>query len=40
LGMGSVYEISQPHPNNNLIDFRLSKISMGLSHCAALTTGG
>jgi alpha-tubulin suppressor-like RCC1 family protein len=40
LGMGTVYEITSPHPNNNLIDFRISKISMGLSHCCALTTSG
>lgn len=40
LGMGTVYEVSSPAPNNSLIDYRISKISMGLSHCCALTSGG
>ena len=40
LGQGSQYEMTTPAPNNHLIDFRISKISMGLSHCCALTSGG
>lgn len=40
LGLGSVYEITNPCPNNNLIDYRIQKIAMGLSHCQALTSGG
>lgn len=40
LGLGAQYEMSSPHPNNNLIDFRISKIAIGLSHCCALTSGG
>jgi alpha-tubulin suppressor-like RCC1 family protein len=40
LGLGAVYDMPTPHPNNSLIDFRISKIAMGLSHCCALTTSG
>lgn len=40
LGLGAQYDIPSPCPNNNLIDFRIQKIAMGLSHCLALTSGG
>jgi alpha-tubulin suppressor-like RCC1 family protein len=40
LGLGAQYEMTSPFPNTNLIDFRIKKIAMGLSHCCALTSSG
>lgn len=40
LGTGTEYELTTPTPNKNLLDYRIKTISMGLSHCCALTNSG
>ena len=40
MGLGNVYETSSPCPNNSMIDFRIKQIAIGISHSAALTSGG
>ena len=41
LGLGATYEVQHaPVLNSSLVDFRISKITVGLSHCCALTSSG
>ena len=40
LGLGAVYHTPQPVLNQSLVDFRISKVAVGLSHTCALTMSG